>query len=107
MRVFKIITAVVASGLIFYAGANTEASTTRQITKTKAISVAYRSPASVYKYAHKACQKHWQKDIANITSLRPSLSVEIVIVNTSPRTVSALCVSKKYVNDDVTKVAKR
>jgi len=107
MRVFKILTALIASGTFFYVGAFADASTSREITKTKAITIEYKSPQSAYKFAHIACQKYWERDIANIISERPSFSVEIVTVNTSPKTLSALCISKKYINDDVRRVAKR
>jgi hypothetical protein len=107
MRVFKIITALVVSGMFLYVGGVAEASLTREIIKTRAVSVTYKTSATAYRYAHEACQKYWQRDIANIISERPSFSVEIVTVNASPKTISALCVSKKYINDDVRRVAKR
>lgn len=106
MRVLKIMTALIASGMFFYVGV-TEASVKREVIKTKAVSVSYKSPASAYKFAHKACQKHWRVDIKNIVTERPSFSVEIVTVNTKPRTVSALCISRKYTNDQVRRVARR
>lgn len=107
MRVFKIVTALIVSGMIFYVGTNADATTNREIMKTKAVSVAYKSKKSVYKYAHRACQKYWQKDISNVVSEHPTFSVEIVTVNTDTKTLSALCVSKKYINDDVRRVARR
>jgi len=106
MRVLKFFAAMVASGAFLYFGV-AEASSKRELIKTRAVSVAYKSPASAYRTAHRACQKYWTKEIQNLASERPSFSVEIVTVNTEPRRVSALCVSKKYVNDSVTRVAKR
>lgn len=108
-RVMKILSAIMSSILLsaFLHAALAEASVGREVVKTKAVSVSYRGPSSIYTSAHKACQKYWKRDITRLLKQRATLSVEVVTVNERPKTVSALCVSRKYINDDVRRVAKR
>jgi len=106
MRVLRIFAAIIASGAFFYFG-SAEAGSRREVIKTRVVNVAYKSPAAAYRTAHRACQKYWAKEIRNLVSERTSFSLEIVAVTTEPKRLSALCVSKKYVNDKVTRIAKR
>ena len=105
----KLLNAILSSILFsaFLYVALAEATIEKEIIRTKAVNVAYRTPSSVYASAHKACRKYWKKDIARLLKQRATLSVEVVTVNERPKTVSALCVSKKYINDDVRRVARR
>jgi len=106
MRIFKFLSSMVVSACFFYF-AVAEAGDLREVIKTKAVNIAYSSPISTYSRAYKACQKHWKQEIASIAFDRPSFSVEILTVSKGLKRASVLCVSRKYINDDVKKVARR
>ncbi|MGH1467292.1 MAG: hypothetical protein ACRBBP_00215 [Bdellovibrionales bacterium] len=74
----------------------------RAFESTKAVYISYTKPKGIYKRAHKACQKFFKRGVA---SERTSYSVEILTVVPKIKKASALCVSKKYLNDDVTRVS--
>ena len=107
MRHSKIFPAAVTVAFLFMQVEALSVNTKREVVKTRAVSFSYETAASAYTNAQRACQKYWKSEIKNLISERPSFSVEIVTVNTKPKRVSALCISKRYVNDKVTRVAKR
>ncbi len=74
----------------------------RAFESTNAVYISYTKPKGIYKRAQKACQKFFKRSIA---SERISYSVEIVTVVPEIKKASALCVARKYLNDDVTKVS--
>lgn len=67
----------------------------------RSVYISYSKPGGIYKKAHKACRKFFNKDMAAKLGERVSYAVEIITMNPKIRKASALCVAKRYTNDNV------
>lgn len=87
--------------------ASLEATSNREQTRIKAVTLDFVSEKDAYIKIHKACHKIWSKNYKDMINQRATLSVEVVTLTKNPNKISALCVSKRYQNNQVKKVATR
>lgn len=80
---------------------------TRFQESTSAVYISYNKSKGIYKKAHRACRKFFDKNMITDSEGRVSYSVEILTIVPKIKKASALCVARRYKNDDVLAVNTR